>query len=157
MDVLHPRCAGLDVHSRHVTACVRVAVGRTVTTEHRELATTTAGLLDLSAWLTEAGCTQVAMEATGVYWKPVWQLVRVDDLLLQFGEQSVALLHQRLGVGRLLGGFGCHPPRLDAMDDGLVLLVGHQFPPRAHARSAQSRPRGAHLIRTSRCVRSLIA
>ena len=71
MEVLHPRCAGLDVHSRHVTACVGVAVGRTVTTEHREFATTTAGLLELSAWLTEAGCTQVAMEATGVYWKPV--------------------------------------------------------------------------------------
>ena len=78
MDVLHPRCAGLDVHSRHVTACVRVAVGRTVTTEHRELATTTAGLLDLSAWLTEAGCTQVAMEATGVYWKPVWHILEEE-------------------------------------------------------------------------------
>ena len=78
MDVLHPRCAGLDVHSRHVTACVRVAVGRTVTTEHREFATTTAGLLDLSAWLTEAGCTQVAMEATGVYWKPVWHILEEE-------------------------------------------------------------------------------
>ena len=59
MEVLHPRCAGLDVHSRQVTACVRVAAGSTVTTEHREFATTTAGLFELSAWLTEAGCTQV--------------------------------------------------------------------------------------------------
>ena len=55
MEVLHPRCAGLDVHSRQVTACVRVAAGSTVTTEHREFATTTAGLFELSAWLTEAG------------------------------------------------------------------------------------------------------
>ena len=62
----------MDVHSRRVNACVRVADGRTVTTEHREFATTTAGLLDTAAWLTEAGCTHVAMEATGVYWKPVW-------------------------------------------------------------------------------------
>ena len=75
MEVLHPRCAGLDVHSRQVTACVRVAAGSTVTTEHREFSTTTAGLFDLSAWLTEAGCTHVAMEATGVYWKPVWHIL----------------------------------------------------------------------------------
>ena len=66
MEVLHPRCAGLDVHSRCVNACVRIVAGRKVTTEHREFATTTAGLLELAAWLTEAGCTHVAMEATGV-------------------------------------------------------------------------------------------
>ena len=81
MEVLHPRCAGLDVHSRQVTACVRVAAGSTVTTEHREFATTTAGLLDLSAWLTEAGCTHVAMEATGVYWKPVWHILGDEESL----------------------------------------------------------------------------
>ena len=44
MEVLHPRCAGLDVHSRRVTACVRVAAGRAVTTEHREFASGRAGL-----------------------------------------------------------------------------------------------------------------
>ncbi len=81
MEVLHPRCAGLDVHSRRVTACVRVAAGRAVTTEHREFATTTAGLLALSAWLTEAGCTHVAMEATGVYWKPVWHILGDEESL----------------------------------------------------------------------------
>ena len=74
MEVLYPRCAGLDVHSRRVSARVRVAAGRTVTTEHREYATTTAGLLESAAWLTEAGCTHVAMEATGVYWKPMWHI-----------------------------------------------------------------------------------
>ena len=81
MEVLHPRCAGLDVHSRQVTACVREAAGPTVTTEHREFATTTAGLLELSAWLTEAGCTHVAMEATGVYWKPVWHILGDEESL----------------------------------------------------------------------------
>ena len=81
MEVLHPRCAGLDVHSRQVTACVREAAGRTVTTEHREFATTTAGLLELSAWLTEAGCTHMAMEATGVYWKPVWHILGDEESL----------------------------------------------------------------------------
>ena len=79
MEVLHPRCAGLDVHSRQVNACVRVAAGRKVTTEHQEFATTTAGLLDLAAWLSEAGCTHVAMEATGVYWKPVWHILEDEE------------------------------------------------------------------------------
>ena len=75
MEVMYPRCAGLDVHSRCVNACVRIATGRKATTEHQEFATTTAGLFELSAWLTEAGCTHVAMEATGVYWKPVWHIL----------------------------------------------------------------------------------
>ena len=81
MEVLHPRCAGLDVHSRCVNACVRIAAGRKVTTEHREFATTTAGLLELAAWLTEAGCTHVTMEATGVYWKPVWHILEDEASL----------------------------------------------------------------------------
>ena len=75
------RCAGLDVHSRQVTACVREVAGRTVTTEHREFATTTAGLLELSARLTETGCTHVAMEAAGVYWKPVWHILGDEESL----------------------------------------------------------------------------
>ena len=79
MEVLYPRCAGLDVHSRCVNACVRIAAGRKVTTEHREFATTTAGLLELAAWLTEAGCTHVPMEATGVYWKPVWHVLEDEE------------------------------------------------------------------------------
>ena len=82
MEVLHRRCAGLDVHSRRVNACVRVAADRTVTTEHREFATTTSSLLELAAWLTEAGCTHVAMEATGVYWKPVWHLLEESFILV---------------------------------------------------------------------------
>ena len=81
MEVLHPRCAGLDVHSRRVNACVRIAAGRKATAEHREFATTTAGLLELAAWLTEAGCTHVAMEATGVYWKPVWHILEDESSL----------------------------------------------------------------------------
>ena len=72
---------GLDVHARCVNACVRIAAGRKATTEHREFATTTAGLLDLAAWLTEASCTHVAMEATGVYWKPVWHILEDEESL----------------------------------------------------------------------------
>jgi transposase len=84
MDVMHPRCAGLDVHKKTVVACVRrlgptgAAVART-----RSFGTTTAALAELAAWLAEAGVTHVAMEATGVYWKPVWHALegRVELLL----------------------------------------------------------------------------
>jgi transposase len=75
MEVLYPRCAGLDVHADSVTACLRIASGPEVTYEHRPVSTTTRGLLELADWLTAAGCTHVAMEATGVYWKPVWHVL----------------------------------------------------------------------------------
>ena len=75
MEVLYPRCAGLDVHAGSVTACVRIATGATVTYVHRTVSTTTRGLLELADWLTGHACTHVAMEATGVYWKPVWHVL----------------------------------------------------------------------------------
>ena len=75
MEVLYPRCAGLDVHAGSVTACARIATDAQVTYEHRAVSTTTRGLLDLAEWLTAQGCTHVAMEATGVYWKPVWHVL----------------------------------------------------------------------------------
>src|SRR6266545_3709009 len=75
MEVLYPRCAGLDVHAGSVTACARIASGAQVTYEHRTVSTTTRGLLDLAEWLTAHACTHVAMEATGVYWKPVWHVL----------------------------------------------------------------------------------
>jgi len=75
MEVLYPRCAGLDVHARTVTACIRIAAGPDVTYQHRTVPTTTRGLLELADWLAAAQCTHVAMEATGVYWKPVWHIL----------------------------------------------------------------------------------
>jgi transposase len=75
MEVLYPRCAGLDVHAGSVTACARIASGTQVTYEHHTVSTTTRGLLDLAEWLTAHACTHVAMEATGVYWKPVWHVL----------------------------------------------------------------------------------
>lgn len=71
MEVLYPRCAGLDVHAGTVVACVRLAAGAEVTYEHRTVPTTSRGLLDLDAWLSGHTVTHVAMEATGIYWKPV--------------------------------------------------------------------------------------
>ena len=82
MEVLYPRCAGLDVHKDTVVAAVRIAAGGAPATEVRTFDTTTPGLLALSAWLAEHGCTHVAMEATGVYWKPVWHVLSDDDRVL---------------------------------------------------------------------------
>jgi transposase len=75
MDTLHERVAGLDVHKRTVVACVRWLDGKEVKRECRTFETTTSGLEQLLAWLEEMGCTQVAMEATGVYWRPVWTIL----------------------------------------------------------------------------------
>jgi transposase len=77
MEVVHRRCAGLDVHKESVVACVRLVKDGQISREVRTYETTTAGLLALSAWLAEQECTHVAMEATGVYWKPVWHIL--DD------------------------------------------------------------------------------
>lgn len=75
MRTLHKRCAGLDVHKDEVVACLRVAARRKAAHEVRRFATTTRGLLELADWLEGAGCGPVAMEATGVYWKPVWHIL----------------------------------------------------------------------------------
>ena len=82
MDVMFERVAGLDVHKEMVVAAVRVVTGGKVKRECRTFETTTAGLLDLLAWLTERQCTHVAMEATGVYWKPVWSILSDGDFEL---------------------------------------------------------------------------
>jgi transposase len=77
MEILHPRCAGLDVHKDTVVAAIRLASSSGTVGEVRSFDTKTPGLLALSAWLAQHGCTHVAMEATGVYWKPVWHVL--DD------------------------------------------------------------------------------
>lgn len=82
MEVLHERVAGLDVHQATVVACVRTTAGGKVTRECRVFETTTESLFALLDWLRERGCTHVAMEATGVYWKPVWNILSDGDFEL---------------------------------------------------------------------------
>lgn len=74
MEVLFPRCAGLDVHKDNVVAAVR-CVSSPQHLEVRSFPTTTRGLFALSEWLSSHGCTHAVMEATGVYWKPVWHVL----------------------------------------------------------------------------------
>jgi transposase len=88
MEVLHPRCAGLDVHKDSVVACVR-CVSLPEVHEVRPFATTTTGLLALADWLEAHGCTTVAMEATGVYWKPVWHLLEGPFALVLANPQHI--------------------------------------------------------------------
>jgi len=82
MKVLHPCCCGLDVHKETVVACVRLVIDGKPVKEVRTFSTTTADLIALSEWLAETKCTHVAMEATGVYWKPVWHILSDDGFEL---------------------------------------------------------------------------
>ena len=75
MQVIYPRCAGLDVHQQTVVACVRIASDGPPAQEVRTLARPRRGLLALADWLDSFGVEHVGMEATGVYWKPVWHVL----------------------------------------------------------------------------------
>lgn len=75
MEVLYSRCAGLDVHKDSVVACARIVEQGGADQQIRTFGTQTRDLLALSDWLTTCGCTHVAMESTGVYWKPVWHVL----------------------------------------------------------------------------------
>lgn len=96
MDVIVERPAALDVHKEQVTACVRVpAADGKREQEVREFRTTVAGLLVLHDWLQAHGVTQVAMEATGVYWKPVWAILEDDFECLLVNARHVKNLPGR--------------------------------------------------------------
>jgi len=75
MDTIYPHCAGLDVHKQTVVACVRHWGGGRARQEVRTFGTATRDLLALGDWLAAERVTHVAMESTGVYWKPVWNLL----------------------------------------------------------------------------------
>ncbi len=78
----------LDVHKDNVVAGVRLAGDGPASTEVRPFDTTTPGLLALSAWLAEQGCTHVAMEATGVYWRPVWHVLSDGEFALTLANAA---------------------------------------------------------------------
>jgi transposase len=90
MEIIARCCWGLDVHKKNVVACLRVvdAVGR-LHKEVRTFGTMTADLLTLAEWLTAAECTQVAMESTGVYWRPVFNLLHDRCEVLVVNAQHI--------------------------------------------------------------------
>lgn len=75
MEVLYAHCAGLDVHKDTVVACVRHMVEGKVSSTVKTFKTTTRELMSLSDWLSAEGATHIAMEATGVYWRPIWNIL----------------------------------------------------------------------------------
>ncbi len=76
MQVLYPRCCGIDVHKMKVIACVLLQdAGRGPCSEIREFGTVTRELLRLADWLRQLGVEQIAMESTGAYWRPVWNIL----------------------------------------------------------------------------------
>jgi transposase len=90
MEVLYPRCAGLDVHEAFIMVCRRVLhADGPVEKVVRRYSTMTADLLALADWLAEAGVTHVAMESTGVFWKPVWNLLEGRFTLLLVNPRDV--------------------------------------------------------------------
>ena len=89
MRVIYERCCGLDVHKRTITACVLKWLGSEWQKEIRQFGTMTKDLLALSDWLVGKGCTHVAMESTGVYWKPVYNILEGQFELLVVNAQHL--------------------------------------------------------------------
>ena len=97
MEVMHERVAGLDVHKATIVACVRIQSGRQVKRECRTFSTTTDELQALLRWLTQERCSHVAMEATGVYWKPVWHILSDGEMELILVNAAHVIASARAG------------------------------------------------------------
>jgi len=92
MEVVYERCCGVDVHKRTITACLKVGKER----ELRAFGTQTGDLREMAKWLLDAGCEMVAMESTGAYWKPVYNILEV----LGLEAMVVNAQHMRAVPGR---------------------------------------------------------
>jgi transposase len=90
MEVLYTRCCGLDIHKKSVVACLIITEpGQQPVKETRTFRTMTADLLALADWLSDMGCTHVAMESTGVYWRPIYNLMEGLFELLWVNAQHI--------------------------------------------------------------------
>jgi transposase len=136
MDVMNDRCCGLDVHKKTISACVILNAGqRRPTKQTRTFGTMTGDPLAMVDWLRECGVNHVAMEATGVYWKPVWNVLEghFTEVLLVNAQHVKAVpgrktdqkdaewLADLLQHGLLRGSF-IPPPR----SASCVTLRGHE-------------------------------
>jgi len=92
MDILIERACGLDVHKKSITACALTPEGKEIKT----FATHTVSLLELVDWIKARGCTHVAMESTGVFWKPIVNLLEAEDLVFLV----VNAMHMKAVPGR---------------------------------------------------------
>ena len=96
MQVLYERCCGLDVHKKTVVACVLItSADGQVHKQVRTAATTTAGLLALADWLAALQISHVALESTGIYWRPVFNLLEEGHTIILVNAR-----HMRAVPGR---------------------------------------------------------
>ncbi len=97
MEVVHERCAGIDVHKATVVACVRMPGARPGErhSETKTFATTTRGLTELTHWLVGHGVTDVAMESTSVYWRPVYAVLENTVRLILVNARHVKMVPGR--------------------------------------------------------------
>jgi transposase len=100
MEVLYTRCCGLDIHKKSVVACLIITEpGQQPVKETRTFRTMTADLLALADWLSDMGCTHVAMESTGVYWRPIYNLMEgLFELLLVNAQHIKAVPGRKTDV-----------------------------------------------------------
>jgi transposase len=89
MQVAHERCAGIDVHKRTVVVTVLLTRAERVEKQTRTFGTTTDDLLALSAWLDTLEVSQVAMESTGVYWWPVYNLLAEGRVIVLVNPRHI--------------------------------------------------------------------
>ena len=95
MEVVYPRCSGFDVHKRFVVACLSLIQNGERHKEIRQFSTMTSEILALKEWLKASACSHIAMESTGVYWKPIFHLLE--------GEFEIVLVnaqHMKAVAGR---------------------------------------------------------
>ena len=91
MQIVYERCAGLDVHKQSVLACVRTPAGQQI----RSFKTMTADVLELADWLRQQGITHVALESTGVYWKPLFNILEGDFEVLLVNAKHIKFVPGR--------------------------------------------------------------
>src|SRR5262249_27621578 len=90
MELVYPRCCGIDIHKKIIVACLSISdPNGQRKKEIRTFRTVTNELLDCLDWLKAAGCTHAAMESTGVYWKPIYNLFEGHLELLLVNAQHI--------------------------------------------------------------------
>jgi len=92
MQILHDRCCGFDVHKKSIMACVLTPEGK----EIRTFGTMTEEIIDLANWIESKRCTIVTMESTGVYWKPIYNLLELREI----GVMVINAQHIKIVPGR---------------------------------------------------------
>jgi transposase len=99
MYVVHERCCGLDIHKKVILACILICTTQGIQKKTEVFGTTVPELLRLLAWLKAHKCSHVAMESTGVFWKPIYNLLEGElEILLVNAQQTKALPGRKTDV-----------------------------------------------------------